>query len=223
VPKTIDYKGHELDAETGVHYAGARYYMSALGRWNGPDPLADDFRPPEVFTPAWSPQAYSYNNPIRFLDPTGMAPSCPECQYWQTVGSELRSEWNGVKARWNGVKARVRSHVPTAEQLDEVKQRADDASTYAAGVGAGALGFSLATGLDPSDAGSLPTAAAAFAASDAADAVGFAITLAQAAEGRQNRTKFYSEVCLWDLTSSLDRWLEKRQSSLMLERRFKGW
>ena len=25
----------------GMHYAGARYYMSALGRWNGPDPLAD--------------------------------------------------------------------------------------------------------------------------------------------------------------------------------------
>ncbi|WP_353562788.1 RHS repeat-associated core domain-containing protein [Longimonas sp.] len=28
-----DYTGHELDAETGLHYAGARYYMSAIGRW----------------------------------------------------------------------------------------------------------------------------------------------------------------------------------------------
>jgi hypothetical protein len=24
-----DYTGHERDAETGLHYAGARYYMSA--------------------------------------------------------------------------------------------------------------------------------------------------------------------------------------------------
>jgi RHS repeat-associated protein len=57
-----------------MHYAGARYYMSEIGRWNGTDPLADDLRPPKVFTPAWSPQAYSYNNPIGFSDPTGMAP-----------------------------------------------------------------------------------------------------------------------------------------------------
>ena len=34
-----------------MHYAGARYYMSALGRWNGPDPLADDLGPPKVFVP----------------------------------------------------------------------------------------------------------------------------------------------------------------------------
>jgi RHS repeat-associated protein len=35
--------------------------MSALGRWNGPDPLADDF-------PTWSRYTYSYNNPVRFMD-----------------------------------------------------------------------------------------------------------------------------------------------------------
>ena len=62
-----DFTGHELDDETGLHYAGARYYMSALGRWGTPDPLADDF-------PAWSPYNYVQNNPISLLDPDGQAP-----------------------------------------------------------------------------------------------------------------------------------------------------
>ncbi|MFA5619494.1 MAG: hypothetical protein WDA08_04215 [Weeksellaceae bacterium] len=37
------------------------------GRWISPDPLAEEF-------PSWSPYAFVYNNPLRFNDPTGMAP-----------------------------------------------------------------------------------------------------------------------------------------------------
>ena len=62
-----DYTGHELDDETGMHYAGARFYMSALGRWGTTDPLADDF-------PAWSSYNYVQNNPLRLVDPDGRAP-----------------------------------------------------------------------------------------------------------------------------------------------------
>jgi len=47
-----------------MHYAGARYYMSALGRWNGPDPLADDF-------PHASPYNYVEGNPLVRTDPDG--------------------------------------------------------------------------------------------------------------------------------------------------------
>jgi len=47
-----------------MHYAGARYYMSALGRWNGTDPLAD-----KNYND--SPYTYVVNNPVLFLDPTG--------------------------------------------------------------------------------------------------------------------------------------------------------
>jgi len=49
-----------------MHYAGARYYMSALGRWNGPDPLASSY-------PNLSPYNYVGNNPVNANDPTGMA------------------------------------------------------------------------------------------------------------------------------------------------------
>ena len=63
-PTQEDYTGHVKDGETGLHYAGARYYSAALGRWNAVDPLAD-----KNF--ADSPYAYAVNNPLRYVDPTG--------------------------------------------------------------------------------------------------------------------------------------------------------
>lgn len=37
------------------------------GRWISPDPLSEEFT-------NWSPYNYVYNNPMKFIDPTGMAP-----------------------------------------------------------------------------------------------------------------------------------------------------
>ena len=39
-----------------------------VGRWISPDPLSEEF-------PSWSPYTMSFNNPIRFVDPDGMAPT----------------------------------------------------------------------------------------------------------------------------------------------------
>jgi len=63
-PAVEDYTGHELDVETGMHYAGARYYMSALGRFGVVDPMSEKY-------PRTSPYAYVENDPVNYFDPNG--------------------------------------------------------------------------------------------------------------------------------------------------------
>ncbi len=61
----------------------ARYYDPQLGRFYGLDP---------VNNPAASPYAYCYNNPLRYVDPTGMLPKVYDDQW-----SKFVNKWNAGK------------------------------------------------------------------------------------------------------------------------------
>ena len=64
--KTMPYlfNGKELDTETGLYYYGARYYDPRVSIFLNVDPLAEK---------TMTPYAYTNNNPIMLVDPTGMA------------------------------------------------------------------------------------------------------------------------------------------------------
>jgi RHS repeat-associated protein len=68
--RSSQFTGKERDAETGLDYFGARYFSSPQGRFTSPDPLLSSGRPGEP--QSWNRYAYTLNNPLRFVDPTGL-------------------------------------------------------------------------------------------------------------------------------------------------------
>jgi RHS repeat-associated protein len=68
------FNAKELDEETGLYYYGARYYDPRTSVWLSVDPLAEK-------NVGSTPYAYCANNPIRYIDPTGMD-TVPNKEIW---------------------------------------------------------------------------------------------------------------------------------------------
>ncbi len=65
IPLRAGFTSKELDPETSLYYFGARYYDPWRGQLNSIDPHSDLY--------AWSsPYSYAGDNPVSFLDRTGM-------------------------------------------------------------------------------------------------------------------------------------------------------
>ena len=64
------YTGHEMDDEVGLVNMNARIYDPYLGRFLSADPVLPDVGDLQAF----NRYSYVYNNPLKYVDPTGNAP-----------------------------------------------------------------------------------------------------------------------------------------------------
>ncbi len=88
------FTGYERDGETGLDFAQARYYSNVQGRFTSVDPLDGVLTTPQ----SWNKYTYCLNNPLVFVDPTGL-------RWAQRVGSDgnvSAYEWFDDKADDNG-------------------------------------------------------------------------------------------------------------------------
>jgi RHS repeat-associated protein len=64
------FTGQREMTELGIYHYGARFYSPYLNHMTQPDTIVPDPANPQ----AWNRYAYSFNNPLRYTDPTGHKP-----------------------------------------------------------------------------------------------------------------------------------------------------
>jgi RHS repeat-associated protein len=86
-PSDYGYTGQREEAGIGLYYYNARWYDAKLGRFAQADAIV-----PEVSkSGSFDRYSYTFNNPIRYSDPTGNFSEDEICRYWGYCGEDARS------------------------------------------------------------------------------------------------------------------------------------
>ena len=86
---TRKFTGKEFDADSNLYYYGARYYDPYIGRFTQRDPIGDGVN--------W--YAYTYNNPLKFVDPNGAEPVQDHAGTLEQTMDIL----NGAQLNWRNI------------------------------------------------------------------------------------------------------------------------
>ena len=89
---------------------GARFYDPAIGRWHSVDPAADRY-------PNISPFAYCANNPMIYIDPTGMYIEEGSQKEWERRKSDITSQKDYLQKRVDNLTAKAEGKGWSAEKL----------------------------------------------------------------------------------------------------------
>jgi RHS repeat-associated protein len=81
------FTGYERDAETGLDFAQARFYNPAHGRFITTDPLLGSGSVGNA--QSWNRYIYVKNNPLYFIDPTGLYECVANTEQCKAISAEL--------------------------------------------------------------------------------------------------------------------------------------
>jgi RHS repeat-associated protein len=147
------FTAKERDVETNLDFFGARYFASIQGRFTSPDPLHASARP--SVPQSWNRYSYVLNNPLKLVDPTGLADDDPQKKKdeqpqqpppTQAIVVDLRKD-KTINAELDKIRATAKPLPANAKpELTDVKTIVGDTSNinnggYIDGYGNEATGF----------------------------------------------------------------------------------
>lgn len=116
------YNNKELDDRAGLNWYDYSARMKDDWGFTTPDPLSEKFY-------SWSPYVYTFNNPMRFTDPTGMEPAGESgwADFWVDFLSKIFSGDGTDEERNNKAKAEIGKY--KQQNSEKNRQIGDEAIT----------------------------------------------------------------------------------------------